>query len=183
MVHTRSQIYSMLFTDAGNGFYNCTTFGKQYKKGIGYTNLPNHLRCSHEDYEQEAQEAWVICDRLPFAFVERRLTRLNAELSTVSEDTLLRYLILLFEVVESRTEEDLSAQSQYDLIADTSSRYNKPWSAVEFVVGDNCSDYVKKEDELITKVQFLMPKLRTIKGRAIPRRGSHLSPLLRNDIR
>ncbi|KAG2825497.1 hypothetical protein PC116_g11376 [Phytophthora cactorum] len=44
-------------------------------------------------------------------------------------------------------------------------------------------DYVKKEDELITKVQFLMPKLRTIKGRAIPRRGSHLSPLLRNDIR
>ncbi|KAG2922539.1 hypothetical protein PC129_g8164 [Phytophthora cactorum] len=57
MVHTRSQIYSMLFTDAGNGFYNCTTFGKQYKKGIGYTNLPNHLRCSHEDYEQEAQEA------------------------------------------------------------------------------------------------------------------------------
>ncbi|KAG2832220.1 hypothetical protein PC111_g6684 [Phytophthora cactorum] len=59
MVHTRSQIYSMLFTDAGNGFYNCTTFGKQYKKGIGYTNLPNHLRCSHEDYEQEAQEAVI----------------------------------------------------------------------------------------------------------------------------
>ncbi|KAG3155161.1 hypothetical protein PI124_g19674 [Phytophthora idaei] len=45
-------------------------------------------------------------------------------------------------------------------------------------------DYVKKEDELITKVQFLMPKLRTIKGRAILRRGSHLSLLLlRNDTR
>ncbi|KAE8886159.1 hypothetical protein PF003_g29822 [Phytophthora fragariae] len=31
-------------------------------------------------------------------------------------------------------EEDLPAQSQYDLIVDTLSRYNKPWSAVKFLV-------------------------------------------------
>ncbi|ETO68281.1 hypothetical protein F444_14868, partial [Phytophthora nicotianae P1976] len=35
----------------------CTTCDKQYKKGNGYTNLLNHLRRNHEDYEQEAQEA------------------------------------------------------------------------------------------------------------------------------
>ncbi|KAF1783753.1 Ribonuclease H-like domain [Phytophthora cactorum] len=236
MVHTSSQICSMLFTDAGNDFYNCTTFGKQYKRAsatricrttYGATTRttskkPKRMHAAQRTRDLYRWLEWVICDRLPFAFVERRLTRLNAELSTVSEDTLLRYLILLFEVVESRVASklpesfglvldgwtssnrryvaivavvdsatgntgtagsNLSAQSQYDLIADTSSRYNKPWSAVEFVVGDNCSDYVKKEDELITKVQFLMPKLRTIKGQAILRRGSHLSPLLRNDTR
>ncbi|ETI39869.1 hypothetical protein F443_14593 [Phytophthora nicotianae P1569] len=27
---------------------------KQYKKGNGYTNLLNHLRRNHEDYEQDA---------------------------------------------------------------------------------------------------------------------------------
>ncbi|KAG3195338.1 hypothetical protein PC128_g8589 [Phytophthora cactorum] len=208
----------------------------------------------------------------------RRLTRLNATLSIVLEDTLLRYFVLLFEVVESRvaselpelfglvldgwtssnrhyvaifaffdsatgntgtagisaaseyyedlecssrrflllafspveTEKDLSAQSEYDLIADTLSRYNKPWNAVKFMVGDNCSvdqyigrkegaipqigcashrfnlavkDYLKKEDELITKVHAFMSKLRTVKGRAILRRVSHLSPLLRNGTR
>ncbi|KAG3107661.1 hypothetical protein PI124_g12836 [Phytophthora idaei] len=119
-----------------------------------------------------------------------------------------RFLLLAFSPVE--TEEDLSAQSQCDLIADTLSRYNKTWNAVKFMVGDNCpvdqyigrkegaipqigcashcfnlavKDYLKKEDELITKVHALVSKLRTVKGRAILRRVSHLSPLLRNDTR
>ncbi|KAE9061121.1 hypothetical protein PF007_g30367 [Phytophthora fragariae] len=107
MVLTSSQICSMLFREVGNGFYKCTTCDKQYKEGNGYTNLLNHLRRNHDDYEQEAEEAsrrqnplrlhlvsmrtrdlyrwieWVVCDRLPFAFVERRLTRLNTALSSV----------------------------------------------------------------------------------------------------
>ncbi|KAE9344397.1 hypothetical protein PR003_g8479 [Phytophthora rubi] len=41
---------------------------------------------------------------------------------------------------------------------------------------------MKTEDELISKVHALMSKLRTIKGRALLRRVSHLSPLS-NDIR
>jgi hypothetical protein len=300
MVLTSSQICSMLFREVGNGFYKCTTCDKQYKKGNGYTNLLNHLRRNHDNYEQEAEEAlrrqnplrlhlvstrtrdlyrwieWVVCDRLPFAFVERRLTRLNTALSLVTEDTLSKYIGLIFELLELRVarelpaafglvidgwtssnrhyvavfavfdsdstgitgggvgtdyfddlecssrrflllafsplevEEDLGAQSQYDLIADTLSRYNKPWSAVKFLTGDNCSvnqyigrkegaipfigcashrfnlavkDFMKTEDELISKVHALMSKLRTIKGRALLRRVSHLSPLLRNDTR
>ncbi|KAG6944817.1 hypothetical protein JG688_00016899 [Phytophthora aleatoria] len=216
----------MLLTHVGDGFYNCTTCGKQYKKGNGYTILLNHLRRNHEDYKQDAQEAarrlnslnlhlvsqrtqhlyrwieWVVCDRLPFAFVKRRLTRLNVALSTISEDTLLRYIVLLFEVVEVPSEyedleslsrcflllafspvemeEHLSTQSQYDLITDTLSRYNKLRSAVKFTVGDSRSenqyigrkegtipligcashrfnlevkDFLKSEGELITDVQ------------------------------
>ncbi|KAG3051052.1 hypothetical protein PC129_g22518 [Phytophthora cactorum] len=121
----------MLLTHVGDGFYNCTTCGKQYKKDNGYTILLNHLRRNHEDYKQDAQEAarrlnslnlhlvsqrtqdlyrwivWVVCDRLPFAFVKRRLTRLNVALSTISEDTLLRYIVLLFEVVDVRAAREL----------------------------------------------------------------------------
>ncbi|KAJ8531766.1 hypothetical protein ON010_g14198 [Phytophthora cinnamomi] len=297
MVLTSSQICSMLFSEVDNGFFKCTTCDKQYKKGNGYTNLLNHLRRSHDNYEQEAQEAsrrqnplrlhlvstrtrdlyrwieWVVRDRLPFAFVERRLTRQNTALSLVSEDTLSKYIGLIFELLELRVardlpaafglvidgwtssnrhyvavfdsdgtgitgggigteyfddlegssrrflllafsplevEEDLSAQSQYGLIADTLSRYNKPWSAVKFLVGDNSSvnqyigrkegavpfigcashrfnlavkDFMKVEEGLIAKVHALMSKLRTIKGRALLRRVSPLSPLLRNDTR
>jgi hypothetical protein len=46
-----------------------------------------------------------------------------------------RFLLLALSPVE--VEEDLSAQSQYDLIADTLTCSNKPWSAVKFLVGDN----------------------------------------------
>ncbi|KAE8886160.1 hypothetical protein PF005_g8520 [Phytophthora fragariae] len=102
----------MLYREAGNGFYECTTCDKQYKKGNGYTNMLNHLQRNPDGYQQETEEAsrrqnplllhpvstrtrdlyrwieWVICDRLPYAFVEHRLTRLITALSLVSEDTL-----------------------------------------------------------------------------------------------
>ncbi|KAE9034258.1 hypothetical protein PR002_g8224 [Phytophthora rubi] len=78
----------MLYREAGNGFYECTTCDKQYKKGNGYTNMLNHLRRNPDGYQQEAEEAsrrqnplllhlvstrtrdlyrwidWVICDGL-----------------------------------------------------------------------------------------------------------------------
>ncbi|ETP40985.1 hypothetical protein F442_11766, partial [Phytophthora nicotianae P10297] len=110
----------------------CTTCDKQYKKGNGYTNLLNHLRRNHEDYEQETLEAarhqnplrlhlvsartrdlyrwieWIVCDRLPFTFVERRLTQQDAALSLVCEDNLVRYIVLIFELLEQRVARELS---------------------------------------------------------------------------
>ncbi|OWZ00299.1 hypothetical protein PHMEG_00028540 [Phytophthora megakarya] len=95
--------------------------------------------------------------------------------------------MLAFSPVED--EEDLSGQSQFDLIADILSRYDKPWSTVKFMVGDNCSvsqyvdrkegaipligcashrfnlavkDLLKTEEALIAKGQALMTKLRTL---------------------
>jgi hypothetical protein len=46
-----------------------------------------------------------------------------------------RYLLLAFLPVKE--EEDISAQSLFDLIADTLFRYKKPWESVLFMVGDN----------------------------------------------
>ncbi|KAG6611487.1 uncharacterized protein IUM83_15634 [Phytophthora cinnamomi] len=119
-----------------------------------------------------------------------------------------RFLLLAFCPVED--EEDLSAQILFDLIADTLMRYRKPWETVKFMVGDNCAvnqcigrregaiplvscashrfnlvvqDFLKSEDKLIGKIQALMTKFRTIKGRALLRRVSSLAPLLLNDTR
>ncbi|KAE9222336.1 hypothetical protein PF005_g6730 [Phytophthora fragariae] len=80
MILMSSQICSMLISDIYNGFYKCTTCDK-HKKGNGYTNLLNHLRRNHDNYEQEALEVtlqqrslrtrtrgmyryieWVVCD-------------------------------------------------------------------------------------------------------------------------
>ncbi|OWY99486.1 hypothetical protein PHMEG_00029503 [Phytophthora megakarya] len=116
-----------------------------------------------------------------------------------------RFLLLPFSPVEE--EEDLSAQSQFDLIADNLSRYDKPWSTVKFMVGDNCyvNQYISRKEGaipligcashrfnlavkgflyteealMIAKVQTLRTKLRT----AVLRRVSRLTPLLRNDTR
>ncbi|KAE9244340.1 hypothetical protein PF004_g5724 [Phytophthora fragariae] len=55
MILMSSQICSMLISDIYNGFYKCTTCDK-HKKGNGYTNLLNHLRRNHDNYEQEALE-------------------------------------------------------------------------------------------------------------------------------
>ncbi|ETP32538.1 hypothetical protein F442_18774 [Phytophthora nicotianae P10297] len=100
-----------------------------------------------------------------------------------------RFLLLAFCPLE--VEEDLGAQSLFDLIADTLSRYNKPWEAVHFMVADNCSvnqyigsregglpmvgcashrfnlavtDYLTSYEALLSKIHALMTKLRTIKG-------------------
>ncbi|KAG2789956.1 hypothetical protein PC129_g20622 [Phytophthora cactorum] len=57
MVLTSSKICSMLFTAIGDNMHTCTTCGKTYKKGNGYTNVLNHLRRNRADYEQDTQEA------------------------------------------------------------------------------------------------------------------------------
>lgn len=119
-----------------------------------------------------------------------------------------RFILLAFSPMED--EGDLSAQSLFDLIADTLSRYKQPWESVAFMVGDNCSvnqcigrrvgaipligcashrfalavkDFMKQDEGLIDKVHNLMKKLSTIKGRALLRSHTSLSPVMRNDTR
>ncbi|KAG2809267.1 hypothetical protein PC114_g16347 [Phytophthora cactorum] len=117
---------------------------------------------------------------LPFSFVERKLARLNASLSFISEETGVHYLVIVAAKAEARlacalpdnfgltatasssdayysdldctsrafvllafcsldNEEDLSAQNLFGLIADTLTRYSKPWDAIVVMVGDNCA--------------------------------------------
>ncbi|POM71091.1 Hypothetical protein PHPALM_12385 [Phytophthora palmivora] len=63
-----------------------------------------------------------------------------------------RKLLLTFYPVQN--EEELSAHSQCYLIADTLSRYNKPWSTVKLLMGDNCSvnQHICKKDGAIPLV-------------------------------
>ncbi|KAG2984272.1 hypothetical protein PC118_g8951 [Phytophthora cactorum] len=162
MVPTSSQICIILFTPVEDNMFTCTTCAKTYKKGNGYTNLLTHPRRTHIDYEQDAQEA------------------APKPAEPTSQCSSRRFILLAFSPVEP--EEDLSAQSQFDLIADTMSRYNKPWEAIKFMVGDNSSvnqyigskegaipligcashrfnlavkDFLKGKDELITTVHAL----------------------------
>ncbi|EGZ13993.1 hypothetical protein PHYSODRAFT_510666 [Phytophthora sojae] len=105
---------------------------------------------------------------------------------------------------------NLGVQRLFDLIAYTLSRYNKPYEAVNFMVTDNhsvnqyvgsregallmvdCashrfhlagSDYLTGYETLLTRIHALMTKLRNIKDRAILRRVTELSSLLRNGTR
>ncbi|OWZ19264.1 hypothetical protein PHMEG_0006514 [Phytophthora megakarya] len=220
---------------------------------------------------------WVVMDRLTQRFVERKTTKKNSSLSSISQKTLKTYLMGVYEAAKARVAEelpasfdivldgstfndrhfiaifavfndpkmwhgdvaddsskyysdtdcytrrflllvfcplnvveDLGAQSLFYLIADTLSRINKPWETVHFMVVGNCnvnqyignnegalpmvgcashrfnlavSDYMTDYDSPLTKIHALMTKLRTIKGRAILRRVTELSPVLHNDTR
>jgi hypothetical protein len=57
-------------------------------------------------------------------------------------------------------EEDLGAQSLFDLIADTLSRYNKPWESVPFMVADNCNvnQYIGNREGAVPMVGCPSPR-------------------------
>ncbi|KAG4240943.1 hypothetical protein PC116_g11117 [Phytophthora cactorum] len=186
MVPTSSQICIILFTPVEDNMFTCTTCAKTYKKGNGYTNLLTHPRRTHIDYEQDAQEAAPKPAEPTSLFDSATDATGNTGSRTARnyfddlECSSRRFILLAFSPVEP--EEDLSAQSQFDLIADTMSRYNKPWEAIKFMVGDNSSvnqyigskegaipligcashrfnlavkDFLKGKDELITTVHAL----------------------------
>ncbi|RAW40390.1 hypothetical protein PC110_g3374 [Phytophthora cactorum] len=118
------------------------------------------------------------------------------------------FLLLAFSPVDG--EDDLGAQSLFDLIADALSRFQRPWGSVLFMVGDNCSvnqyigrrigaipligcashrfnlamnDFLAPDEPLLTRVHALMKRLTTIKCRSMLRKLNHLAPVMRNATR
>ncbi|RLN05773.1 hypothetical protein BBJ28_00024862 [Nothophytophthora sp. Chile5] len=290
-------ICSLLFREDTIGQFECNSCSCTYRDAQGFTNLMNHLRRFHPGYEAEGEAAlraentlrlrivdarttdiyrwveWVVMERLPFSFCERRLARQNSKMSHISETTLNRYIyehvegkitallpdkfglvldgwtsggrhyVAIFAVYDdgepARTgssnsddffddlecpsrrflllafspvddEEDLSAQSLFDLIADTLSRYEKPWEYVLFMVGDNCSvnqyigrregaipmvgcashrfnlamkDFLTPEEPLLVRIHSLMRRLCAVRCRAMLRKITPLAPVMRNDTR
>ncbi|RLN72796.1 hypothetical protein BBJ28_00025009 [Nothophytophthora sp. Chile5] len=106
-----------------------------------------------------------------------------------------RFLLLAFSLVDD--EEDLSAQSLFDLIADTLSQYEKPWGSVLFMVGDNCSvnqyigrregaipmDFLAPEEPLLIRIHSLVKRLCAVRCRAMLRKITPLAPVMRNETR
>ncbi|KAE9303034.1 hypothetical protein PF008_g22328 [Phytophthora fragariae] len=135
-------------------------------------------------------------------------TQTSADVFDDIHCTTRQFVLLAFCPLEDET--DLGAQSVFDLLADTLSRYDRPWQAVTFMVGDNCSvnqsivrkvgavpfigcashrfnlamkDYLAKEDALLEKIHALMKRFSTLKGRAVLRQVTPLAPVLRNATR
>lgn len=122
-----------------------------------------------------------------------------------------RYVLHAFAPLDN--EEDLGAQSLFGMMADTLSRYDRPWEHVAFMVGDNCSvnqcisrrvgavpmvgcashrfnltvkEHLEEDPDdkdILEKIQFLMKKLSTLRGRAVLWRVSDLAPMQRSDTR
>lgn len=106
-------------------------------------------------------------------------------------------------------EETLSAQAHVDYVEILLSYYDKQLCDVLFLVGDNCptnksfadlvgvsligcashrlnlatQTFLLPLESMLTKIEYLMKKLRSIKNSAALRRFTHLSPILRNVTR
>ncbi|KAG2854150.1 hypothetical protein PC113_g13560 [Phytophthora cactorum] len=144
---------------------------------------------------------WYVMDRMPVSYCERPLVCKNAKMQPISAATLQKFLDAPYghvrEVIATTLpdkfvialdalttafcplgdEEHLSAQSLFDLIADTLSTYNRPCESVLFMIGDNCSEL------LLAKIHALMKHLNTIKCRAALRKVTPLAPVLRSVTR
>ena len=104
------------------------------QKGTGYTNLMDHIKREHKDYEARVIEArlagadrsvfrsivvsskgkkifqWmetVIGDLQPFSFVEKEYVRKNMQPPPICTETLVKYMLKLTEVVEKKIEKEL----------------------------------------------------------------------------
>ncbi|KAG2995045.1 hypothetical protein PC121_g22701 [Phytophthora cactorum] len=98
-------VAALMFTKKSREEYVCSTCLKTCKSAHSYTNLITHLRTNHPTYLEDASQAakdrnalrlrvidevtrdifrwceWIVMDRLPLNFVERKMKRKNASLS------------------------------------------------------------------------------------------------------
>ncbi|KAG6957595.1 hypothetical protein JG688_00010897 [Phytophthora aleatoria] len=126
MALTNRIICSLLFWPTGPGKFACNSRDREYRSLHGFTNLMNHLLRFHPSYEANAEAAahannalrlhvvdartteiyrwveWVVVDRLPFTFVERRLVHQNARMGNITAKTLTIYVKKLLGAVDQR---------------------------------------------------------------------------------
>ncbi|DAZ93435.1 TPA: hypothetical protein N0F65_000086, partial [Lagenidium giganteum] len=207
MALKNKEICEVLYTALGDKNYRCNSCSKVYARGNGYTNLLNHLRTSHAGFERVALDVirsgnriasvvdaksieiyrwveWCILERMPFSFCESAIVRKNAKMAPISRDTLKEYVLKLYGWTREKVIQQLPERFGLVLDADTLSTYQRPWEAVTFMVGDNCSvnqcigrrqGAIPMYQEMLDKINNLMKKLSTVKGRALLKKVSHLS--------
>ncbi|KAE9014845.1 hypothetical protein PF011_g7883 [Phytophthora fragariae] len=116
-------------------------------------------------------------------------------------------VLLAFSPLED--ESDRSAQSLSDFLADTLSEFERPWSCVLFVSGENCSVnlyigdhgvipfigcashrynhavqlFLEEQSTLISRANKLMLKASTVKGRACLAKVTGMHPKFKNETR
>ncbi|KAG6952094.1 hypothetical protein JG687_00013225 [Phytophthora cactorum] len=197
MKFTNKVLYYLLFTELSPNQARCNTCLKVTKSGNGYTNQFHHLLKRHPDNQELAAAAFRKGNRFG-----RPLVCKNAKMQPISAATLQKFLDALYghvrEVIATTLpdkfgialdalttafcplgdEEHLSAQSLFDLIADTLSTYNRPR---RFQLPVN--DFLADKELLLAKIHALMKHLNTIKCRAALRKVTPLAPVLRSVTR
>ncbi|KAE8876562.1 hypothetical protein PF003_g39346 [Phytophthora fragariae] len=121
----------LLFTKKSKVEFVCSTCSKVCWSAHGYTNLITHLRSNHPTYLENAPQSagnrnalrlrvvddekrniywwceWVVTGRLPLAIVERKMTRKNPSLSSITEKTLKSYQVRVYQSTETRVAKEL----------------------------------------------------------------------------
>ncbi|KAE9238628.1 hypothetical protein PF004_g8260 [Phytophthora fragariae] len=121
----------LLFTKKSKVEFVCSTCSKVCRSAHGYTNLITHLRSNHPTYLENAPQSagnrnalrlrvvddekrniywwceWVVTGRLPLAIVERKMTRKNPSLSSITEKTLKSYQVRVYQSTETRVAKEL----------------------------------------------------------------------------
>jgi hypothetical protein len=135
-------VCSLLSRSSGHSKYTCNSCSCEYRNRHGFTNVMNHLRRFHAGFESEpkAEAAlrannslrlhivdertsdiyrwveWVVIERLPFTFCERRLARQNTRMRSISAKTLASYVTKLHQSVRASVTEILP--EKYELVLD-----------------------------------------------------------------
>ncbi|KAG3120420.1 hypothetical protein C6341_g27351 [Phytophthora cactorum] len=107
---TNKVVCTLIFTKKSRDEFVCSTCMKTCKNAHKAAKDRNALRLGVIDEETRTIFRWckwVVVDRLPLSFVERKMTRKNASLPTISEKTLKLYLMRIFESAEGRVAEEL----------------------------------------------------------------------------
>jgi hypothetical protein len=132
--------YKEIYTEQG-ARHQCLC-GKVLKKNrSGYTNLINHLKTAHPNYEREfldisKQRAitkyvpssqgknifgwldWVIMEYLPFSFVEKERSRSYTRLNPISRNSFVKYMHKLTEMVEAEISTLLESSGRFSIVLD-----------------------------------------------------------------
>ncbi|KAE9036771.1 hypothetical protein PR003_g12478 [Phytophthora rubi] len=218
-----------------SGYSNLLQHLKAAHKGYeAITNVKGTLQPAITELLQLGKSAslnkganWIVMKALPLSFCEDPHTRVTAHAKgphARDHEEGVHYVglvavfpptdanpagrvLLAFSPLED--ESDHGAQSLSNSLADTLSEFERPWSCVLFVVGDNCSvnQYLGdrggipfigwashrynlavqlfQEDysDLVTKANKLMLKLSTVKGRACLDSVTGVHPKIKNETR
>lgn len=132
--YTNKEKVEFFFTESDDapGSYTCLCEKeRKQKKGTGYQNLIEHIERSHPDWKALMSETekgskskltyfidtkssniyswidWIVSENLPFNFCEKDSTRKYSKLTSISVETVMKYMELLVVEVEDRIRKEL----------------------------------------------------------------------------
>lgn len=88
---------------------------------------------------------WVVVDRLPLSFVDRRLVRKNAAMTPICEKTLVQYLRGVYAAVQERVV--LELPSRFGIVLDGWTSHSRHYVALFAVFADE--QHERQQDDTV----------------------------------